>query len=166
MTSVGRALLRLTVVVMVAMWAYVLYLAVGPGRQPPPDRLDDPGFATAAQRVCDAALDDVGELPSAIRAESAAERASIVAAANERLAQMLDDLDAQVPAGEDGEIVTEWLADWRTYLDDRREYVDALRHDPKAQLLVTTKDQEQITEFIDAFAADNRMIACATPIDV
>ena len=27
---------------MVAMWVYVLYLAFGPGRQPPPDRLDRP----------------------------------------------------------------------------------------------------------------------------
>ena len=31
---------------------------------------------------------------------------------------------------------------------------------------MTAKDREQITEFLDAFAADNRMIACATPLDV
>ena len=47
----------LHVVAMVAMWSYVLYLAFGPGRQDPPDRLDDPAFATAAQDRCDAALD-------------------------------------------------------------------------------------------------------------
>ena len=40
------------------------------------------------------------------------------------------------------------------------------RRDPDAQLLVTAKDREQVTEYIDAFSADNKMIACATPIDV
>ena len=65
---------------------------------------------------------------------------------------MLDDLEAITPTGEDGEIVTAWLADWRTYLGDREAYAEALRSDPEAQLLVTAKDREQITEFIDAFS--------------
>jgi len=151
---------------MVAMWLYVLFLAVGPGRQAPPDRLDDPTFSTEAQAICTAAHDDVDLLPSAIAADSASERADIVAEANERFGAMLDDLDGIVPAGEDGSIVEQWLADWRTYLGDRDDYITALRDDPEAQLLVTAKDQEQITEFIDGFSADNRMIACATPIDV
>jgi len=151
---------------MVGMWAYVLYLAVGPGREPPPDRLEDPTFATEAQGICTAALDDVAQLPSAVEAGSATERAGIVAQANERFEAMLDDLDRIVPSGDDGDIVEQWLADWRTYLGDRSDFVDALRTDPDAQLLVTAKDQDQITEFIDAFSGDNRMIACATPIDV
>ena len=41
-----------------------------------------------------------------------------------------------------------------------------MRRDPEARLLVSAKDSQQITEFIDAFAADNKMISCATPIDV
>lgn len=164
--SAGRLLVLAIVIAMVAMWGYVLYLAFGPGRQPPPDRLDDPTFALRAQTICDAAVDDVGRLPRAIDAESADQRAAIVAEANGRFDEMLDDLEAITPAGEDGELVTEWLADWRIYLDDRAGYVDALRSDPDAQLLVTPKDQEQITEFMDAFAQDNRMPACGTPIDV
>jgi hypothetical protein len=164
--TVGRVLVRVAIVLMVAMWVYVLYLAFGPGRQAPPDRLADPTFATDAQAVCDAAHDDVDELPSAVEADSAAERAEIVDLANQRFEAMIDDLEAIAPEGEDGELVREWIADWRTYLQDRADFVDALRVDADAQLLVTAKDREQITEFIDAFAADNRMIACATPIDV
>jgi hypothetical protein len=164
--TAGRVLVRVAIVLMVAMWAYVLYLALGPGRQPPPDRLDDPTFATDAQAICDAAHDDVDELPPAVEAESAAERAEIVAQANARFDEMIDDLEGIAPSGEDGELVLEWIADWRTYLRDRADYVDALRVDADAQLLVTAKDREQITEYIDAFSADNRMIACATPIDV
>jgi hypothetical protein len=162
----ARIAVAVAVLAMVAMWGYVLYLAFGPGRQPPPDRLDDETFAREAEQVCAAALDDVAALPRAAQADTAAERAAIVDQANERFARMLDDLEPLIPDGEDGEIVTAWLADWRTYLRDREAYADALRIDPDARLFVTAKDRDQITEFIDAFAADNRMPACGTPIDV
>lgn len=162
----GRAVAAILVVGMVAMWAYVLYLAFGPGRQPPPDRLDDPSFAAAAEARCDEALDAVAALPRASETTTAVERATVVAEANERFAEMLDDLDRIVPDGEDGEIVREWLADWRTYLDDREAFATALRRDPEARLLVSAKASDQITEHLDAFAADNHMPACATPLDV
>jgi hypothetical protein len=162
----GRVVAALLVVGMVAMWAYVLYLAFGPGRQPPPDRLDDPSFAAAAEVRCDEALDAVAALPRASETTTAAERATVVAEANQRFAEMLDDLDRLVPDGEDGEIVREWLADWRTYLDDREAFATALRRDPEARLLVSAKASDQITEHLDAFAADNHMPACATPLDV
>jgi hypothetical protein len=162
----GRVLAIGTVVLLVGMWGYVLYLAFGPGRQPPPDRLADPAFATQAQAICRAAHADVDQLPRAIDAEDAGDRADIVEEANERFSTMVEDLEQVRPVGEDGQIVTAWIADWRTYLGDRAAYAEALRTDPQAQLLVTAKDREQVTEYIDAFAADNKMIACATPIDV
>lgn len=162
----SRVAVVVLVVAMVGMWGYVLYLAFGPGRQPPPDRLDDPAFAEAAQQRCDAALDDVAALPSATESATAAERADVVEQANAVFAAMLDDLDDLAPGGEDGELVREWLADWRIYLADRQAYASAVREDPEAQLLVSAKDREQITEYLDAFAADNRMTACATPLDV
>jgi hypothetical protein len=155
-----------TVVLMVAMWGYVVYLAFGPGRQAPPDRLSDPTFAPRAQAICEATHAEVDQLPRAIDAPDAAQRADVIAEANERFAAMVDDLEAITTAGEDGEIVSAWLADWRVYLGDRADYVEALRRDPEAQLVVTAKDREQITEYIDAFSADNKMITCATPIDV
>ena len=162
----GRVLVVIVVVALLAMWGYVLYLAFGPGRQPPPDRLADPTFGQQAQAVCEVALADVAALPPAVQDESAAERAEIVAHANARFAAMIDEIEPLAPRGEDGEIVAEWIADWRTYLGDREAYADALRTDPEARLYVTAKDTEQVTEYIDAFAADNRMPACGTPIDV
>ena len=44
---------------------------------------------------------------------------------------MIDDLEPLAPDGEDGEIVAEWIADWRTYLGDREAYADALRQRPR-----------------------------------
>lgn len=162
----GRVLVTLVVVALVAMWVYILYLAFGPGRQAPPDRLDDPSFATAAEARCRVALAEVAVLPRAVDAGSAAERADVVEEANASFAAMLDDLEALVPAGEDGRLVRAWLADWQTYLDDRAAYAVALRDDPEARLLVSPKGTRQVTEYLDAFAADNRMPACSTPLDV
>jgi hypothetical protein len=162
----GRAVVALLVVGMVAMWAYVLFLAFGPGRQPARDRLDDPAFALAAQVRCREALDQVATLPRAVDATSAEDRADVVAEANEAFGAMLDDLGVLVPSGEDGRLVRAWLADWETYLHDRESYASELRDDPAAQLLVSAKDREQITEYLDAFAADNHMPACSTPLDV
>jgi hypothetical protein len=164
--SPTRVLVVLVIVAMLAMWGYVLYLAFGPGRQPPPDQLADPTFARQSQARCEAAHADVAALPRAVEAESAAERAEIIDQANERFSAMIDEIEPLRPDGEDGEIVAAWIADWRTYLADREAFADALRTDPDARLFVTARDREQVTEYIDAFAADNHMAACATPIDV
>jgi hypothetical protein len=164
--TLGRVLLVVAVLAMLAMWAYVLYLAFGPGRKPSPDRLSDPTFARTAQAVCEDALDDVARLPPAKDAATALERAEIVVLANQRFAAMVDDIEPLAPAGEDGEVVAAWIADWRTYLDDRAAYATALRSDPDARFFVTARANDQVTEYIDAFAADNHMAACATPLDI
>jgi hypothetical protein len=162
----GRTAIAVVIVGLVAMWVYVVYLAVGPGRADPLDRLDDPAFAAAAEVRCASALAALEALPSAAEVASATERAEVLDRANAELAAMLDDLEGAVPTGEDGEMVQRWLADWRTYLDDRADYADRLRIDPEARLLVTAKGGRHITRPIDGFAADNRMPSCATPPDV
>lgn len=164
--SAARVSAIVVVALLLAMWGYVLYLAFGPGRQPPPDRLEDTTFATAAQEVCREALDDVATLPRAVDTPDPVERAEVVEQANERFARMLADLAGLTPAGSDGEVVAAWLADWGVYLEDRAAYAEALRTDRDARLLVTPKQNEQVTEHIDAFAADNRMPSCGTPLDV
>jgi hypothetical protein len=162
----GRTAIVVVVLGLVAMWAYVVYLAFGPGRADPLDRLDDPTFAAAAETRCASALGAIEALPTAAETTTAAERADVLDRANAELAAMLDDLEGIAPAGEDGQMVQRWLVDWRTYLEDRAEYADRLRVDPGAQLLVTAKAGRHITRPIDGFAADNRMPSCATPPDV
>ncbi len=164
--SAGRITVIVLVVAMAAMWIYVVYLALGPGRQPPPDRLQDTSFAVAAQQRCVAAHVIVDQLPTANQSTNARDQATVVDQANAEFTSMLADLDDLVPPTGEGRLADAWIADWRVYLDDRERYADALRSDPDARLLVSPKDRQQITEFIDAFAGDNRMIACATPLDV
>jgi hypothetical protein len=166
-----RLVLAGVVVALVAMWVYVLYLAFGPGRQPPIDRLDDPAFATAAEARCAEAVAEVEGLPVASETPTATERADVLDRADATFAAMLDDLEGMLdlaPAGDQRRRAAEWLADWRTYLGDRQAYADALRTDPEARLLVSEKPGEgrQITGWIDEFALANRMESCATPTDV
>jgi hypothetical protein len=165
-----RLFLLVVVVALVSMWGYVLYLAFGPGRQPPIDRLDDPAFAAAAEDRCAEALDEIDDLPVASESPTAAERAGVLAQADVVFASMLDDLHGMIelaPAGDQRRRATEWLADWRTYLGDREAYADALRTDPDARLLVSEKAGEgrQVTGWIDEFAKANRMPSCVTPTD-
>jgi hypothetical protein len=165
-----RVVLTLVVVAMVSMWGYVLYLAFGPGRQPPIDRLDNPAFAEAAEARCAEAVVEVDALPAASASQSAGERAGVLARADDVFADMLDDLDGMValaPVGDQRRRATEWLADWHTYLGDREAYADALRTDPDARLLVSEKAGEgrQITGWIDEFAKANRMPSCVSPTD-
>lgn len=165
-----RVLILVAVAGMVAMWAYVVYLAFGPGRQPPIDRLDDPAFARAAEHRCAEALDRVAELPPAQATTDPVERASVLDEANATFAVMLDDLDEMVtlvPQGDQRGHAQEWLADWRTFLADREDFADRLRTDPSARMLVSEKAGEgrHITEWIDEFAKANRMSSCVSPMD-
>jgi hypothetical protein len=165
-----RLVLAAVVVALVSMWGYVLFLAFGPGREPPIDRLDDPAFAEAGEQRCAEAVEQVEALPAASEAADAAERADVLTAADGIFEDMLDDLDGMVglaPPGDQRRRATEWLADWRTYLGDRQAYAQALRTDPGARLLVSEKPGEgrQITGWIDEFAAANRMPSCVTPTD-
>ena len=165
-----RLLLTLVVVALVSMWGYVLFLAFGPGRQPPIDRLHDPAFAEAGEARCAEALEVVDDLPVASESTTAAERAEVIAQADAVFADMLDDLEGSLdlaPAGDQRRRATEWLADWRTYLGDREAFSEALRTDPEARLLVSEKAGEgrQVTGWIDEFAKANNMPSCVTPTD-
>src|SRR5690606_17941223 len=148
------------VLALVAMWGYVVYLAFGPGRQPPIDRLDDRACAAAAEERCADALDTVEALPPANAAHDATERPAVLEQANATFAAMLDELEGMLdlaPAGDQRGRAAEWLADWRTYLGDREAYAASLRTDPAARLLVSEKEGEgrHVTGWIDEFAKAN-----------
>ena len=115
-------------------------------------------------------MDRLGALPAALTATDAAARADVIDASEVLLADMLAELSAlEPPAGaEDRARVDEWLDDWSRYLADRGEYADRLREDPDARFTVTQseRDERQITEAVDRFAAVNGMPSCETPADI
>src|SRR5690606_4266729 len=121
------------------IWAYAIW---GP-RSTPPGTMDDQAFGLAAEPVCAEATEAVDALPLAHQTPDPDERADVLDEANAVLADALHELQGLVPltprGSEDRRRVTEWLADWQTYLDDRERYADRLRADRNARFLETEK---------------------------
>ena len=163
--TVGRVAAVVVVLAIVLMWIYAFS---GVAAKDPPDQLDDPAFASAAEPVCAATMDELEALPSARDAASPEERAQTVRDANALLATMVDDLDAIAPDGgdRDDRITGLWLADWRTHLEDRAAYADALAAGSTDAPQFTARGGRSITATIDNFAKVNDMASCASPLDL
>jgi hypothetical protein len=150
-----------------ALWAYTLW---GPTKKTPPGLLADSSWSVRAQVTCTGAAAVIDALPEAFTATDATSRAEVITKADDALRRMLDQLGASAPPAEatnDGRMIGEWLADWRTYLGDRERYVLALEADPDARFYVTEKVKgQQITKPIDFFATYNDMPNCVTPGDL
>ena len=100
--------------------------------------------------------------PSMIR-----QRADIVDASTDILEDMLTEVVAVEPNDEKGqEIVPLWADDYRTYLQDRRNFADRLRETGENLSFYETEVGIPISERIETFAGDNEMPACAPPRDL
>ncbi len=160
----GRLAIAVFIVTMTAMWGYALFWP-----QKVPGRLDDTSFPVAAEPVCRQHRRELEGLPRSITVRTPAERADLVDRGTAILAAMVRELRDLTPATEPARaMVTEWLADWDTYLDDRRDYGERLRGDANARFYVTQSDRDnkQITQALDRFAAVNSMPSCGIPDDV
>lgn len=156
--------MSIVVLALVGMWVYVFSGAAG---RDPPDQLDDPAIGVDFEPICAQAREAIDALPPAREATTAAERAPVITSANEVLEAMLTDLGEVALDGTDRDrrLVGLWLADWATFVDDRRSYATALTTDEAAELLVSDRAGRQITVTVDRFAEINDMASCATPLD-
>ncbi|MCU0269408.1 MAG: hypothetical protein MUF83_12280 [Acidimicrobiales bacterium] len=164
----ARLVVLAIVVGLVVMWGYALFVypATNPNQ---PGELADEVFAAAAETRCAQAATVIAALPPAYETPTPDERADAVDAATDEYQRMLDDLAAIAPTDPDDRAkVDEWLADWGTYVANRRDYAERLRVDPDARLYVTENENDgtQITRSIDHFATINEMASCVTPGDI
>ena len=164
-TRIGLIFAVVVVVGSIGMWVY-LFAFADPNV---PDQLDDESFGEQGQEICEAAREEIDELGLAQDVQTPEERGEDVAAANDILTTMVDDLRAIAPTNEhDTPLVQAWFADWDTYLEDRAEYADdLLAGSEDAELLVTARSDGggQITITLDHFAEINEMPDCASPLD-
>lgn len=166
--SFGTRLQLLLVGVNVAFWGAILgWTLVAAHPDDRPDHLEDPAFATAAEPRCADAVGAIEALGLPTTADSPEERADLVDATNIILQTMVADLAAiDRPAGEEGEWVGSWLADWTTHIGDRQRWADGLRVGEDVPFSETARGGEQVSRVIDHFAEVNDMPACATTHDV
>lgn len=161
--------LLVTVCVGIAvMWVY----AFGFASKESVNRIGDEAWQQYAEQRCAAAEEERIELAdmrrlSDVGSDALRQRADIVDKATDTIERALDEIAAQPVADEKGQaIVPLWIADYRTYIEDRREYADALRSGNNDPFAETKVDGIPISEKVSTFAADNLMKSCAAPIDL
>lgn len=163
-----RPILLVVCVGIAAMWVY----AFGFASKESVNRIGDTSWQEYAEARCATAKEErlaladmrkVNEVgPEALR-----ERAVIVDKATDTLERAVDDIAARSVADEKGRaIVPLWLADYRTYIADRRSYAEDLRAGINEPFSETKVEGIPISEKISTFAADNLMKSCGAPIDL
>ena len=96
-----------------------------------------------------------------------AERANIVDKATLTLELALDQIERLPIADDKGRaIIPLWIADYRTYIEDRREYADILRSGKNVPFAETQIEGLPLSEKISTFAADNYIGSCKAPVDL
>jgi hypothetical protein len=133
------------------------------------NRIGDREWAARAETICRQANEARQELTDLRRVdpddvEMLRERAEIVDRATDIVEQMVDDVVAVQPTDEKGRaIVPDWAADYRTYLQNRRDFADELRGGENVPFREAEIDGIPISERIESFAVDNEMRSCAPP---
>lgn len=136
------------------------------------NRIEDRAWAERAEEICDQARSEreaLADYREMVRGDEAmlAERAGLIDQATEIVEGSLDEVVAVEPDDAKGqEIVPQWEADFRQYLEDRRAYTDRLRAGEDVAFSQTAIDGIPITERLERFANDNDMPACAPPSDI
>ena len=164
----GRVLVLGVILVFAAFWTWALFFA----SKEAVNRIDDRAWAERAEARCEVADEARLALADSRRVDPddramLAERGDLVDRSTDVLEDMLDDVVAVAPTDAKGAaIVPDWEADWRTYLEDRRRYADALRAGDNGPFRETEVDGIPISERIATFAGDNEMPSCAPPRDL
>ncbi|MGH9133082.1 MAG: hypothetical protein ACRDZZ_04035 [Ilumatobacteraceae bacterium] len=163
-----RLALGLAIVAFVGFWTWALLFA----SKESVNKIGDRQWAARAQTICETANEERQQLadPRRVDPDDAAmllERAGIVDRATDIVERMLDDIVAVAPTDEKGvAIVPAWEADYRTYLQNRRDYADELRGGENVPFRETELEGIPISEKVGTFATDNEMKACAPPRDL
>lgn len=164
-----RALILAALVLFFAFWTWALFFA----SKEAVNRIDDRAWAERAESICAEATETRLALADYTRIDTGDaslidQRADLVDEATDILEAMLDDVMAVAPTDAKGlAIVPEWEADYRTYLDDRREYADELRDSGENLAFYETgQNGLPVSERVAVFAGDNEMPSCAPPRDL
>jgi hypothetical protein len=163
-----RLAVGLALVVFVTFWTYALFFA----SKEAVNKFGDREWAARAETICKVSNETREELADLRRVdpENVAmlrERADLVDRATDIIEQMVDDVVAVEPTDVKGrEIVPDWEADYRTYLQNRRDFADQLRSGDNVPFRESAFEGVPISERIGTFAGDNDMASCAPPRDI
>lgn len=159
----------MVVVAIAAMWVY----AFGFAPRESINRIDDPAWQARSEARCAQAEDERFALedltamdpndPAALK-----RKADLVEKATDSLERAIDDIAADTPADAKGQaIVPDWIAEYRIYLEDRRDFIRALRSADRRPFFAETEvGGVPVSERISKFARENDMRSCQAPYDL
>lgn len=164
----GRAAIFVLVLLTVAMWIYAFVFSP----REAVNRIKDRVWQSRAETICSAANAERESLadyrliaPGDVK--GLADRADIVDKATHIIEQMISEIERLSPTDAKGKaLVPLWLADYRTYVQDRYAYSRQLRTGNNAPFSETMIEGLPLSEKISTFAADNVMPSCKAPIDL
>lgn len=150
------------------MWFFAFVLAPRESA----NNIKDEAWSGRSEATCREAFDERVSLADLSRINpkdraAVLRKAEIIAKATDSLEKMLDSLAADAPSTAKGrELVPEWVNDYRTYLQDRRDYVDTLRTGELVEFSESLVEGIPITERLGKFARENHMDSCQPPRDL
>lgn len=168
MRRVGRLSVIVACILIGAMWVYAFVFA----SRESINKIDDADWTAQAQVRCEQAYEERSALANLERVDrddpaSLEIRAGLIEQATDSLSRMIDDIEAITPTSEKGKaLVPKWIADYRTYVQDRRDYIQELREGRLPTFSESQVDSVPISERIGKFARENKMRACQPPIDM
>lgn len=150
------------------MWIYALFFA----SKEVVNRVADEQWRRNSDEICRVAkrqresLIDL-RLVSESGPNALAERAIIVDLATDTLEHMVNEIaELTIADAKGAAIVPLWLADYRIYIGDRRNYATQLRNGINLPFAESQVDQLPLSEKLATFATDNHLTSCKPPIDL
>ena len=152
-----------------AMWVY----AFGFASRESVNRIGDESWMARSEARCliaendRFAMENLDRLDPTSRADLN-KKADIVTIATDSLEAAIDDIEADVPSDPKGKaIVPEWIREYRIYLEDRRDFIEALRTAERRPYFAETEiEGVPVSERIGKFARENDMRTCQPPLDL
>jgi len=165
---ISRFVIGICIVGLLVMWIY----AFGFASKESVNKIGDQKWTARAEEICKKAeeqrlaLVDLRQISDA-GVNALTERAAIIDEATDTLDNAVKEISAISPIDEKGKaIVPLWIADYKTLIQDRRDYANQLRNGVNASFSESMFEGLPISEKISTFAADNRMTSCKVPIDL
>lgn len=161
----GAGVAVTALLVMAGFWIWAFSPLAPSGH---PDVLYDVAFTEDAEDICARTVAAADRLPGAAEATGPQHRARQIRTSTPLYEDMVAQLRAEAGqvVGSDADLLEAWLADWDTYLADRRAYAAILAGGNDPPFTVTARDGDGVTSYIDIFAEVNAMASCAAPEDV
>jgi hypothetical protein len=165
---IGSSAIVIAILLLVMMWVYALFFA----SKEVANEIGDQAWTERAEIICQDAAEERIELADfrpiiEAGADALAERAKLVDLATDTLDRMLSQLEQTTPTDAKGrELIPLWIADYRSYIVDRRTYASDLRLGTNVPFGESIVMGIPLSEKIATFAADNAMASCKPPMDL